>query len=155
MDDHRKVQKRREGELAAERGLLHIGWRAASGEVHPDLTDRDETRLPRERGEPIERIRSPRGGAMRMDTDRDADVIVIRGKRQGLLARRDVLRRREDALDSRLPRAFQYFGDIGRKAAIGEMCMRVDHGGRVTFTDGGAHFRRGGMAVHERSASSW
>src|SRR5437867_2075976 len=108
MDDHRKVQKRRQRELAAERGLLHLGWRAASGEVHSDLTDRDDTRISRELGEPIERIRSPRGGAMRMHADRRADVVVTRGERDGLLARGDVLRRREDSRDPRLPRAFQY-----------------------------------------------
>src|SRR5438876_10724906 len=100
MDDHRKVQKRREGELAAERGLLHIGWRAASGEVHPDLTDRDDARIPRELREPIERIRSPRGGAMWMHADRGADGVVVRGERDGFIARRDVLGRREYAFDA-------------------------------------------------------
>src|SRR5213076_1756604 len=136
MDDHRKVQKRRERELAAERGLLHIGWRAASVEIHPDLADGDDAAIPRELRDPIERSGSPRGGAMWMHADRRADAVVVCGERDGLLARRDVLPRREDALDAGLSRAREHVSDIVAEAAIGEVCMRVDHGGRVTFTDG-------------------
>src|SRR5438874_5494642 len=98
MDDHRKVQQRREGELGAERGLLHIRWRASSGEVHPDLADRDDARIALELREPVERGGSPRRGAMRVNADRDADVAVVSGERDRLLARRDILRRREYAL---------------------------------------------------------
>src|SRR5437764_8926620 len=118
MDDHRKVQKRRERELAAEGGLLHIGWRAASGEIHPDLADGDDAAIPRELRDPIERLRSPRGGAMWMHADRRADAVVACGERDRLLARRDILRRRQDALDAGLSRALEHIGDVVREAAI-------------------------------------
>src|SRR5437762_10028097 len=102
MDDHRKVQKRRERELAAERGYLDITWRTPSGEIHPDLADGDDAPIPRELRDPIERSGSPGRGAMRVNADRDADVVVVCGERDRLVARRDILRRREDALDAGL-----------------------------------------------------
>src|SRR5258706_15210344 len=149
MDDHRKVQERREGELTAERRFLHVGWSASSGEVHPDLADRDDAGVARELGQAIERVRSPRCGAVRMHADRDAKLIVVCGKCESLLARRDVLRRGQDAFDAGLSRAFEYVRDVCREAAIGEMRMRVDHGGGGTFTNGGGAFFCGGGGARE------
>src|SRR2546428_11812261 len=82
---------------------------------------------------------------MRMDADRDADVLVMSGERHGVLARRDVLPRSEDAFDAGLSRAFEHLRDVGRKASIGQMRVRVDHGGGGTFCNGRTPlFRRGG-----------
>src|SRR3989442_15281851 len=89
---------------------------------------------------------------MRMDADRDADVLVMSGERHGVLARRDVLPRSEDAFDAGLSRAFEHLRDVGRKASIGQMRVRVDHGGGGKFSNGRGHLCRGGGAGHERSA---
>src|SRR3979490_2707205 len=91
---------------------------------------------------------------MRMDPDRRADVTIPSGECLGLLARRDVLPGGEDPLYARFSCALEHLADIGRKAPIGQMRMRVDHCGRVTFTNGRAHFCRGRLAVYERSAPS-
>src|SRR5207302_9881020 len=123
-------------------------------EVHPDLADGDDARVAREIGETRERVDVPRRGPMWMHTDGHAYVAVLGGEGERLLARGDVLRRREDSLHAGLPRALEHVGEIAGETTIGEMCMRVDHGGRVTFTDGGAHLCRGGVAVHERAAPS-
>ena len=63
---------------------------------------------------------------MRVDADGDAHIVVIGGERQRRLARGNILRRGQDPVDARLPRAVEDLDDIGRKAAIGEMRVRVD-----------------------------
>ena len=127
MENDRQVEECSDRELSAQRLLLKIRRRAAPGEVHADLADRDHARITRQLRDARRGLSVPRRSAVRTHADRRAHIVVPPRERDRGRARRDVLAGRQDPCDARLSGAVEYIGEIFGEAWIGKVRVRVDH----------------------------
>ena len=127
MENDWQAEQRRDRELTAKRAFLKIRRRAASGEVHADLADGDNTLITCHLRDTGRGLGIPRRGAVRMHPDRRTHVLVPPRERESFRARREVLARSEDPVDAGLSRAIEDVRKVVSEASIGEVRVRVDH----------------------------